>query len=258
MELTWWGTAGFRVVTGDQVFLIDPYLSRNAAARPVQPLSPGDVTDGAQIFLTHGHFDHAYDVPGIASRTGAAVYCSPAAGEALVRQGLDPGQVHTVSADGQAFDLGDYQAQAFFSRHVRFDWRLIVRTLARMHVRMFRYLPLLRDYPPGQVLSWRFTIEGRTVHDFGSGGASSEELNRLAGHPIDVLLVPLQGHTHICDIALNIVRVLRPRLVIPHHQDDFYPPISEMVDVQPLVEGVQCECPGTEIRVLAFNEAVVL
>jgi len=26
MEITWWGTAGFQVKTGKQVFLIDPYL----------------------------------------------------------------------------------------------------------------------------------------------------------------------------------------------------------------------------------------
>jgi L-ascorbate metabolism protein UlaG (beta-lactamase superfamily) len=258
MELTWWGSAGFRVVTGDQVFLIDPYLSRNAAARPVQPLSPTDVTDGAQIFLSHGHFDHAYDVPAIASRTGAAVYCSSVAGETLVRQGVDPAQVHAVSADGQAFDFGGYQAQAFFSQHVRFDRLLMARTLARIHVRIFRYLPLLRDYPAGQVLSWRFAIEGQIVHDFGSGGSSPEELAQFARHPTDVLLVPLQGHTRICDIALNYVRVLRPRLVIPHHQDDFYPPISEAVDIALLVEGVRRDCSDTEVRVLALNETITL
>jgi len=112
MELTWWGTAAFRLTAGDRALLIDPYLSRNVAARPVQPLGPADVTDGDPILLTHGHFDHAYDVPAIAARTGATVYCSPAAGEALVRQGLDPAQVQAVSTDGQAFDLGGYQAQS--------------------------------------------------------------------------------------------------------------------------------------------------
>jgi len=121
-----------------------------------------------------------------------------------------------------------------------------------------RYLPLLRDYPAGQVLSWRLTIEGRVLHGFGSGGSPPEELDRLARQPTDVLLVPLQGHTHICDIALGYVRALRPRLVIPHHQDDFFPPISEMVDIAPFVEGVRRECPGTKVRVLALNETVAL
>jgi len=70
--------------------------------------------------------------------------------------------------------------------------------------------------------------------------------------------VALQGHTHICDIALEYVRIIKPRLVIPHHQDDFYPPISTAVDIRPFVMKVCESCPGTEVRVLAMNETIVL
>jgi len=52
MELTWWGTAGFQVKTGAHVFLIDPYLSRNAAARPNQKLVPSDLSAADQIFVS--------------------------------------------------------------------------------------------------------------------------------------------------------------------------------------------------------------
>jgi L-ascorbate metabolism protein UlaG (beta-lactamase superfamily) len=45
MELTWWGIAGLQIKTGNHVFLIDPYLSRNATARPKQPLRPSDISD---------------------------------------------------------------------------------------------------------------------------------------------------------------------------------------------------------------------
>ena len=258
MELTWWGTAGFRIKTGDQVFLIDPYLTRNPRARPAQPLRPADVEDGARIFLSHGHFDHLQDVPEIAGRTGAAVYCSSIAGGTLVSQGLDPGLINAVTADGQAFDFDGYRAEAFFSRHVVFDRRLLLRTLLRCHVRLFGLLPLMRDFPAGQVLSWRFTVEDRAVHHFGSGGSPAEELERLSASATDVLLVPLQGHTRICDIALNYVKALKPGLVIPQHQDDFYPPVSQMVEIEPFLEGVRRECPETEVRVLELNESVTL
>ena len=123
MELTWWGTAGFRVVTGGEVFLIDPYLTRNAAARPVQPLDPSGVTDGARIFLSHGHFDHIQDVADIAVRTGAEVFCCPVAGGTLVGRGLPGEQLRAVTEDGRTFDFGEYRAQAFYSRHVVFDPR---------------------------------------------------------------------------------------------------------------------------------------
>jgi L-ascorbate metabolism protein UlaG (beta-lactamase superfamily) len=96
------------------------------------------------------------------------------------------------------------------------------------------------------------------MQHFGSAGSTPEELERLAADPLDLLLVPLQGHTHICDIAFEYVRILKPRLVIPNHQDDFYPPISTAVDVSPFVRKVRENCPGTEVRVLAMNETIVL
>ena len=40
MKLTWLGTSGFRIETGDSAFLIDPYLTRNPEATPVQDLRP--------------------------------------------------------------------------------------------------------------------------------------------------------------------------------------------------------------------------
>jgi L-ascorbate metabolism protein UlaG (beta-lactamase superfamily) len=117
---------------------------------------------------------------------------------------------------------------------------------------------LLREYPEGQVLSWRFKIEDKVIHHFGSAGSTSEELDRLGRQPTDILLVPLQGHTNIVEIALKYVKALLPKVVIPHHQDNFYPPISTMVNLQPFVEGVPKLAPATEVRVLEMNQTVTL
>jgi len=72
------------------------------------------------------------------------------------------------------------------------------------------------------------------------------------------LLVPLQGHTDICNIALEYVQVMRPGMVVPHHHDHFFPPISMTVDIQPFIDGVKRECPTTEVRVMDINETIVL
>jgi hypothetical protein len=47
-------------------------------------------------------------------------------------------------------------------------------------------------------------------------------------------------------------------MVIPHHQDDFYPPISTNVDIRPFIEAVKQKCPVTEVRVMDFNETITL
>jgi L-ascorbate metabolism protein UlaG (beta-lactamase superfamily) len=258
MELTWWGTAGFRIRTGTDVFLIDPYLTRNPAARPVQPLKSADVAEAGAIFLTHGHFDHILDAPAIASRTGARVYTDPVAAQSLIRMGLAADRIETVTEDGRTFDFGAFQAQAHFSLHVRFDTPLVIRTLARSLTRIRRLIRMLKDYPCGQVLSWRFLVEGRAVHHFGSAGSTPDELLQLARRPTDVLMVPLQGHSRITAIALEYVRALRPRIVIPHHHDDFYPTISQMVDPGPFAAQAPMASPGTQVLVPEMNQPLIL
>lgn len=258
MEITWWGTAGFRIKTGKKVLLLDPYLSRNEQARPRQYLKPEGIHEGELIFISHGHFDHLMDVSVIAGNTGASVFCSKEAGYTLLEKGLSREKLNVVDVDGYQVEFQNGMAQAFFSKHVVFDTKLLLKTLWKINFRLFRNLHLLKEYPEGQVLSWRFTIEGKVVHFFGSGGSPAEEMERLSSRKTDILLVPLQGHSDICNIALEYVHVMQPSIVIPHHQDDFYPPISQMVDIKPFIEGVKRECPGTTVRVLEMNETLVV
>ena len=261
MRLQWLGTSGFKIETDDLSFLIDPYLSRNALARPVQTLKPVDIAGAGQIFITHGHFDHVGDVPAIMARGKSKSYCSETAAATLIRGGADRERVHAINSDSLSIDFDTYRAEAFFSRHVKFDVSLVLRTLLRMGPSGYRRASragIQHNYPLGQVLSWRFTIGGYIIHHFGSAGSTAEELERLSQKPPDLLLIPLQGNTHICDIAVEYVRILKPRLVIPHHQDDFYPPVSSSVDIRPFVMKVVESCPGTEVRVMAMNEMIKL
>ena len=264
MRLTWYGTAGFCVEVGNRAFLIDPYLSRGDRARPSLGIGPADVTAGSEVYLSHGHFDHAADVVQIAHRTGATVYCSREVGERLRLRGVDEGQV-AVARDGDVFDHGPYRAECFYSAHSRVDLRLFLMTLRRALPEVSSLLPGLlahARWPKGQVLSWRFTLlaeGGRVVHHFGSAGCTADELARLQklGKP-DVLLFPLQGHTHVFETAIAVVERLRPRVVIPHHHDDFFPPVSQVIDLAPFVTAVGRLRPPVQVVELPMGEPVDL
>jgi L-ascorbate metabolism protein UlaG (beta-lactamase superfamily) len=258
MEITWLGTAGFQLKTGENQFLIDPYLSRNAAARPGQTKVPSDLSGAEQIFVSHGHFDHILDIPAIASQPNCRVYCCPVAANTLKQNGLAGDRVQEVAEDGYSMAFDGYRARAFFSQHVKFDRWLLIKTLARINFRIPRYLPLMKAYPVGRVLSWQFEIDGQVLQHFGSAGSTPDELERLSRQNIDILFVPLQGHTRICDIALRYVQALKPRMVIPHHQDDFFPPISTYIDIRPFIMSVKRTCPDTEFRILQINETVTI
>ena len=105
MELTWFGTAGFRLKTDSCTLLIDPYFSRNKKALPKQPLASSDIQDGDVILISHGHFDHIYDVPSVAANTGAKVYCGKGIAETLIRNGMETAHIHEVNSDGENFKL---------------------------------------------------------------------------------------------------------------------------------------------------------
>ncbi|WP_138465193.1 metal-dependent hydrolase [Poseidonocella sp. HB161398] len=71
MKFTWLGHSGFRIEIGDQILLLDPWLTGN-------PMFPEDrraeaIAGATHVLLTHGHFDHANDVADIAKELGIPV-----------------------------------------------------------------------------------------------------------------------------------------------------------------------------------------
>ncbi len=253
MKLKWLGTAGFEIKTGDQVFLIDPYLSRNQNAVPRQDITPFDIQKASRIFISHSHFDHILDIPQIARQTNADIYCSDVAANLLIDHQVDRHRINPILTDKKAFHFQRYSVQAFFSDHIKFDKKLILSTLVKINIQLFKYLPLFRRFPCGRVLSWRFIIEDKIIQFFGSAGSSLETLKKIGNHPIDILLLPLQGYSNICQIGLNHVKLLKPKLVIPHHHDDFFPPISAPINISPFVDNIKKLYPNTRVIIPKMN-----
>ncbi len=252
MELTWLGTAAFKIVIEDTILYLDPYLSRNEQARPVVPLKPGDISAADYIFLSHGHFDHAHDVPLIASRTGARVFASSRVCDTLRAAGLPDEQLRPLQGV-ETVGFTHFRVRTIPAAHVKFDRSLIWKALRRVGWRDWRSLPLLLNYPAGDVMGYLFTVGEHTWCFFGSAGYDRA---RIEGLKPDLALIPVHGHTDIARIAAEMVACLAPRWVIPHHHDDFYPPFCQAVDLAPFLVQVQQLAPWTRVHIPEVGRAV--
>jgi L-ascorbate metabolism protein UlaG (beta-lactamase superfamily) len=251
MQLRWLGTAGFELISENTSVLIDPYFTRNPQARPEQKLGPSDFSHAKAVFITHGHFDHTYDIPALVEASEAFVYASPLVCQSLAAKGV-PWNRLRPRWGGETDEVGPFRFTAVPAQHVTFDARLVASTF-------WKCLPILRDlarlgyshYPCGQVLGWFIEVEGKRLFDIGSA-CLPWDLNA----EVDVFMVPVQGRTNICDVAAGLVERIKPRMVIPHHHDDFYPPLSRYVDLAPFQREVEESGLQVQVRVPEINKLI--
>ena len=112
MKIIWLGHGSFRIETGGQVLLVDPWLTGN-------PVLPEDqhaaaVEGATHILLTHAHFDHAVDVVSLSKKLGI-----PAVGQYdLMGHWAESEGIETVGFNkGGTVDLGGVKVSMVRAEH---------------------------------------------------------------------------------------------------------------------------------------------
>lgn len=229
MELTWLGAAGFIVKTKDAEIAFDPFLSREKGAS--SPFSTDSFQNTRAIFVGHGHFDHTYDIPAISKKSELQVFAPGLTGKILKLRGLP--EKRLLTATNTEILFAPLKLRAFHSQHVNFDWPLIVSTAKRCGVGECLHIAGLGlKYPKGLVQTYLFESGGKKVLFASSAGCTPTELEIYRRMEVDYFLAPLQGHSKIQSIAARQTAIINPKVVIPHHHDDFYPPMSQDVSVE--------------------------
>ncbi len=250
MRFRWLETAGFELESAGERLLIDPHLTRNARAFPVQELRPGDFAETRALLLTHGHFDHYRDTPEIARISGCRVLASGSVCARLSLQGIPWNRLEPVGGGGE-YLIGPFRVEAVPSRHVVFDLPLVLRTTARC----LSHLPLLLEggslmAGAGEVFGYLIEAEGKTLFHLGSAFMHN---GSLGGRKVNVFFVPVQGHSDIAALAARLVEEVRPDIVVPHHHDDFHPPLSQNVDLAPFKRELEKMLPRVRLLVPSLN-----
>lgn len=228
MDLTWLGTAGFIIKGREGEIVFDPFLSRGE--NEPSPFNVRSFENCRALFVGHGHFDHTFDIPKIATGTDLKIFAPGLTGAILKLRGVPSSRLVHTSCKEELFS--PYKMRAFHSSHVKFDLPLVLSTMKRCGVKGCLHTAHLGlAYPQGLVQTYFFEIEGKKILHMSSAGFSEKELLTYRKLEIDYFLAPLQGHSAICDIVAKQTAIIEPKTVIPHHYDDFYPPLTQNISV---------------------------
>jgi len=220
MKITWLGHSGFRIEIGNQILLIDPWVTGN-------PMFPEDrraeaIAGATHVLVSHAHFDHVNDAPKIAKELGI-----PVVGKYDLMQWLEQAEgVETVGFNnGGTVTLGDVNVTMVAASH---SSSLAVEGK-----------PLYLGTEAG------FMIEhgGRTIYFTGDTDVMADMALFEELHRPEIGILCAGGHftMDMRRAAFAAKRFFNFRTVIPCHYKTF--PLLEQ-SAQAMVEAL----PGVDVR----------
>lgn len=229
LELTWVGTAGFRMAYQGTVIWIDPYVTRmplsSVALRKVVPSSPEAVAryvDRADAVLVgHTHFDHALDTPAIAKAHGCKVYGSQSLENLMGLHGLAAQTV--VVEPKRVYEVGPFTFHFVPSIHSKLQLGLGIPYSGELTCEHVEGLTA-QAYCCGQVWGIEIEVAGTRFYHQGSADLLEDEIGKRS---IDVFLCGISGRRFTENYVARILRCLNPAVVVPTHYDDFFRPLDQ-------------------------------
>jgi len=200
-ELTWLGHASWLLKINGATLLIDPFLDES----PTSPYKASQV-DADYILVSHGHFDHVADAASIANRTGATVLSNYEITTWLAGKN---GVQNTVG-----MNLGG---------GVNLPFGRVQLTLA------FHSSQLPDGSYGGNPSGFLIQTQAATVY-FACDTGLFGDMQLIGNRGIDLAVLPIGDlFTMGPDDALEAVKLIRPKIVVPSHFNT-WPPIAQDAD----------------------------
>jgi len=232
LELTWLGTAGFKLSYQGTTIWIDPYVTRlsmtQLVTRRVVPSSTealGRWIDKADAVLVgHTHFDHALDVPAIARRTGCKVYGSQSLQNLMALHGL--GAQAVMVEPHRDLEVGPFKFHFVPSIHSKLQLGLGIPYSGELTCDHVDELTP-QAYKCGQVWGIHIEVAGTRFYHQGSADLLEDEIK---DRDVDIFLCGISGRRFTENYVARIVKALAPNVIVPTHYDNFFRSLDDKTE----------------------------
>ena len=269
LEMTYFGTAGWRISDGNVVVLVDPYISRlkygngghSDDDRPHfarEDLAWSDttlidslITEADFILCTHSHFDHLADVPYIARKTGAKVIGHETANTILRAYGVPDEQLYTVRG-GEDYQFEDFSVRVVPGLHSALNEKLYYDSRRYDETSDLEAPLRINQFIEGGTLNFLARFDRHTVLAMGGMNFIEREFEGLEP---DILLAGINGsRLGLYDYDRRLLTATgSPPVVLPTHWDNFRYPygFSQQANIErnilPFIEAARTISPGSTV-----------
>ena len=255
MKITWFGAATILIETNNNRILFDPFAGLYGCENHNDI---GKFLDEENIFITHGHFDHLYNVKDILKKGKGTVYCTKTPYKTLKKQRADINKIIVIEPL-DIFKIGNIKIKVLKAKHNKLDMLLFFKRLFS-----FRSLKFLSNiffmaennavYQEGrETAAFLIEAENKKVLVLGSMG-----LDKKVSYTknIDVLILPYQGRLDNLKPASQIVKIIKPKTVVLNHFDDAFPPLTKSVDTEPFFDKMNVQYSDIKIIKPEFEKII--
>ena len=262
MKIRWHGTAALTIESSGTTIAVDPFVGMPLGLSDDERLWSlrAEIFRSADaVLVTHGHFDHIYDIPALYGGTDTPIYATLTPLTTLGQKGVGGGQLRLIEPES-SISIGDMRITAYQSRHCVFDLAVIMKTALRRSTvchpqRLFELLRLNKAYPEGgETLMYEIEADGARIQLMGSMGMA-EGMSYPTG--ADALILPFQGTGDPAATVAPIIEALKPERILLDHYDDAFPPMSaqiktEAFEIKMTSSGIPCEAMDIT-KIYEFN-----
>lgn len=227
LSLRYLGISGYEISDGKTVIVADPAVTRPTALELLKgPLRPDPGLEALWcpkadfILISHAHYDHAVDAPGVALRTGASIVGTRSALNLARSRGVPEARL-IEAVPGAELRLGTFKVRIAAARHSKLFGRedLMIGVIAP---------------EAGPLWFWQYRQDGSLSFRLEAGGASLwhhpsavYEKGDLGGIPADTLILGVAGLDWTAERAAALLGEAAPKLVLPTHYDNFFQPLGK-------------------------------